>query len=526
MTSVTVAQGKLLGATSADGAVSIFKGVPYAAPPVGDLRWRLPQPAMRWEGGRPADSFAPNCPQFPLQPRSLYAGGHENQSEDCLYLNVWSTSLDPAERKPVFVFVHLGGFQYGGPSIPVYDGQALARRGLVVVTLTNRLNRFGFFAHPWLTAESEYGVSGNYGLHDQLAALGWIQENIAAFGGDPDRVTLGGISAGSMATSGLMASPLATGLFHRAIGESGALLGPVGESCNTADQMQALESAERDGLALTASLGVRDLSELRGLPAERILEAPFTPPGEVEWIYEAAGGPFFRGAFDTAFPIVDGRLFPESPLDTYARGGQMAIPLITGSVAKEGTGCPHVPTYRGFVEDARLEYGDHAEEFLALYPASGDADVRDPSAASFADRVFASQNWTWARLHAAVAPAYYYHFTRVPPIPRRAEVMEPDPGAYHSAEVPFVFGNLDVHDWDWTAADRRLAEEISSYWARFAKEGDPNGEGRPDWPRFDARAPRAMGFGEHTDLIDVPDRERLGFWDRFLGRAALFEQPG
>ena len=255
-TTVPVSEGLLAGVASADGRVRAFKGVLYARPPVGAWRWRLPQPPLRWDGVRPAADFGPSCPQFRVRANSLYAGGHERQSEDCLSLNVWTAAAALDERRPVMVWFHLGAFQFGGTSVPLYDGEQLARAGVVVVTVNHRLGRLGFLAHPELSAESADRSSGNYGIHDLIQALRWIAENIAAFGGDPDRVTIFGLSAGSMSVSMLMASPLARGLFHRAIGQSGASLGPVGASCGITDSMQDLHHAERTGLALAKSLGV------------------------------------------------------------------------------------------------------------------------------------------------------------------------------------------------------------------------------------------------------------------------------
>jgi len=396
---VQVQQGTLAGTASADGVVRAFLGVPYAQPPVGPLRWRLPQPPAPWEGQRPADSFGPNSPQFPMLPNSLFAGGHENQSEDCLYLNVWTAAQSAQERRPVIVFVHLGAFQYGGSSLEIYGGESLARQGPVVVTINYRLNRFGFFAHPDLSRESPHGASGNYGLHDQIAALQWIRANIGAFGGDQDCVTMFGVSAGGVSINALMASPLARGLFHRAISGSGSALGRLGTSSGLSESLQDLESAERTGVAIAKQLGVSTLEQLRAVAPDDLMMAPAPASGTVEWFYEAPAQPFARGGLDGGYPVIDGYLLPERPFDIYARGAQAQIPLMTGSTAGEAGAAPYIQTLERFNADARETYGPMLEEYLALYPAHNDDEARRASAQTFADQIFISGNWTHARLH-------------------------------------------------------------------------------------------------------------------------------
>jgi para-nitrobenzyl esterase len=516
-TTVTVQQGRLGGTVSPDGAVRAFKGVPYAAPPLGELRWRLPQPPRPWDGVRPTAGFGPNAPQFPLAGNSLYAGGHESQSEDCLYLNIWTAAESAEERRPVMVWIHFGAFQFGGASVPLYDGEGLARAGVVVVTLNHRFGRLGFLAHPELTEESGRGASGNYGLHDQIAALTWIQDNIAAFGGDPDRVTVFGVSAGSMSVCMLMASPLAQGLFHRAIGQSGAMLGPVGSSSGISDTMQDLRSAEQTGLRMATALGAKSIGELRSKSAQEILEAPL-PAGADKWVFDAAEEPFSRGAFDSGFPIVDGHLLPESPHAVFSHGRQARIPLLTGSVAREASGMPYMTSARQYVDDAHVEYGDQVGEFLSLFPGDTDEEARESSAAASADRVFVWQSWTWARLHARIEPTFYYHFSREPPLPPGATFAERSPGAFHSAEIPYVFRHLAARDWPWESYDHQLSEVMSSYWVQFADRGDPNGERLPEWRTFDAGSPAAMHFGQEIGMRPVPRRKHLDFWDAFFER--------
>ena len=447
-TTVRVAQGRLAGVASADRRVRAFKDIPYARPPVGHLRWRPPQPPPPWDGVRAADAFGANAPQLPVVANSLYAGGHDHQSEDCLTLNVWTPAEAADERLPVMVWFHYGAFQFGGASLPLYDGGRLARAGAVVVTVNHRLGRLGFLSHPELSAESPHGASGNYGIHDQIEALRWLADNVRSFGGDPDRVTIFGQSAGSMSVSLLIASPLARGLFHRAIAQSGALLGPVGASSEMTDSMQDLEHAERTGLALAHSLRAATIDELRSRSPQEIMLAPL-PLGADRWQFDAVDAPFSRGALDGAFPCVDGFLLPKSPHAIFGEHGQAPVPLITGSVAGEASGMPYMTDAASFIADARAQYGAQADEFLELFPAGDDEQARISSATANGDRVFVFQNWVLAQLHSSRAPTYYYHFGHEPPLPARADIAERSLGAFHGAEIPYVFRNLEVRDWPW-----------------------------------------------------------------------------
>jgi len=515
-TIVRVAEGALEGARSADGRVRAFKGIPYARPPVGALRWREPQAPERWDGTRPALAFGPTAPQFPVVANSLYAGGHEHQSEDCLTLNVWSAAESADDRLPVMVWLHYGAYQFGGSSVPLYDGERLAAAGAVVVTLNHRLGRLGFLSHPELSAQYPHGASGNYAIHDQIRALAWLAENVERFGGDPGNVTVFGLSAGSMSVSLLMASPLARDLFHRAIGMSGASLGPAGASTGITDSMQGREPAERTGLALARILRAHTIDELRARSPHEILAATLEPAGEDRWRFDAVEAPFHRGALDGAFPSVDGHLLPEPAHAIFAAGRQARVPLITGSAAGEASGMPYMADAARFAADARAQYGERAAEFLALFPAGDDEQAARSSAAANGDRVFVWQNWAWANLHAASgAPTFYYHFSREPPIPADADIAERSRGAFHSAEIPYVFRHLEARDWPWTDADRALSETMSSSWLRFARSGDPGG----GWSPFDGAT--AMHFAERPGPAPVPRRAHLAFWDAYYERRRL-----
>jgi para-nitrobenzyl esterase len=515
-TTVRIEQGLLSGVTGEAGVRS-YKGVPYARPPVGERRWRLPEPPLAWEGVRRAERFGANCPQHPLLPASFYYEEYPNHSEDCLYLNLWSPAEAEHEALPVMVWFHYGGFQFGGASSPLYDGAQLARAGVVVVTINHRLGRFGFLAHPELTAESEHHVSGNYGLHDQIAALEWVQRNVSAFGGDPDRVTIFGMSAGSMSVNLLMATPLARGLFHRAIGESGAILGPVGASSGVTDAMQDLASAQDTGLAIAEGLGARSLADLRARSVPELLNAEpaGADAGEQHWYYDAADWFSRRGALDGGFPIVDGRLLPRGPYDIFRDGEQAQVPLLTGSASDEGAGMPYMTDAGLFTADSRSQYGEQADDFLRLYPATDAETTRRASSGANGDRVFVWQNWTWARLHSRAAPTYYYHFAHRPPVSVKRPYAERIEGAYHSAEIMYAFRNLHIHDWPWAPFDRELSHVVSTYWVNFARSGDPNGSSVAPWPSFDPEAPQAMRFEEPIAMGPVPRREHLDFWDAY-----------
>jgi para-nitrobenzyl esterase len=513
---VNVSQGKLAGAWSNDGAVASFKGVPYAQPPLGALRWQAPQAPAAWNGERPARRFGARCPQPGRSPRSIGFFVPEPEDEDCLYLNVWTASLDAEARRPVMLWFHGGAFYLGSGAVPLFDGEALARKGAVVVTVNFRLGRLGFLAHPLLSAASPEKVSGNYGLRDQIAALEWVRDNVAAFGGDTGRITLFGQSAGAASVSCLMASPRTRGLFHRGIGQSGGAFGKVGTTSGTGDSMQSLEYAERSGRALAEALGVRTLDELLALPAQTL--QLFRPGAGGAAEFDPSLAP--PGAWDTAWPIVDGAVLPEGPAMVFRRHAQHDVPLITGANGNEGATMPAAASAAAMRESVQREFGALAASFLDAYPCATDAEARASSRAMVGDRNFVWQNRTWARLHAQSgrSAAYHYEFARKPPIPASADYLENaagDFGAFHGAEIPYVFRNLHVRDWPWQASDRALSELISAYWLNFARSGNPNGPGLPEWPAFDAAAPRSLRFDERSQARDSPTPARLQLWDRY-----------
>ena len=451
----------------ADGAVHAFLGIPYAAPPVGELRWKPPVQAAKWTGVRKATEFGPHCMQGRVYGDMNFrdSGG----SEDCLSLNVWVPAKPSSAKLPVMVWIYGGGFAAGTTSEARQDGTHLAQHGVIVVSMNYRLGVFGFFVHPELAKESGHNSAGNYGLLDQLEALKWVHENIAAFGGDPENVTIFGESAGSFSVSAQMASPLAKGLFQKAIGESGAAFFSGGLSFDPLSQRE-----EKDVKTVSAKLGVSTLADLRAIPAQKLLDA-FAPP-------QSPG-------FDFG-PDVDGYFLPESAPTIFAAGKQNDVPLLAGWNHDEGSYevvfNPQKPTADSMKANAQKEFGDKAAEFLKLYP-TGTSDQLQRSVMDFAgDQFIAFSTWEWIEEQAKTGkqPIYRYRFDLGPP---SSNPNAPKLGAYHSAEIEYVFGQLDSKtDVPWRPEDRQLSEEMQKYWSNFAKRGDPNGPGLPKWPVYSA----------------------------------------
>jgi len=492
--SVETSGGLIAGVPGSDPSVTVFKGVPYAAPPVGDLRWKAPQPPAAWEGVRQADKFSGSCVQNIVEERDPWTHefmSHDEISEDCLYLNIWTAAEHADENRPVFVYIHGGGFTEGSGSVAVYDGDGLANKGLVMVTINYRLGPFGFLAHPELTKESEYGASGNYGMLDVVAALQWIQDNIAAFGGDPSRVTVAGQSAGARAVHTLIASPLATGLIHRGIAESGSSLG--GSSATLAD-------AEQVGVQFAELKGASSLAELRAMSAEEIA-APLPAPAEGG----EAEAPRLR--FGTN---VDGYLLPASIDEIAAQGSQNDVPIITGANADEGGASPNLEiTLAEYRNQARQRYGDRAETFLTLYPASTDQEAGQANNEASRDRQRVSLSvWAHERKKTTESGIHTYFWTHALPGPDAARY-----GAFHTSEVPYALNTLYMSDRPFTDIDHQIADTMSSYWANFAKTGDPNGEGLPHWPAVREDPGSTMQIGDETKPIPLAGSEgKLEFW--------------
>ncbi|ESQ81772.1 hypothetical protein AEAC466_20330 [Asticcacaulis sp. AC466] len=478
---VTTQAGRLQGVTDATApSVQVFRGIPFAAPPVGDLRWREPQPVAPWAGVRPAKAFGPRCMQQPLYSDMMFRS--PPPSEDCLYLNVWTPAHLDGKSKgklPVLVYVYGGGFMAGDSSEKRYDGAALAKRGIVVVTLNYRLGVFGFLSHPELTQASPHHASGNYGLLDQAAALAWVKRNIAAFGGDPNRITIGGESAGSMSISALMASPLSRDKIAGAIGESGALMQKW--------TPRARADAEKEGAAFAETLKASTLSELRALPADSLLAAQGNARG-------------------TRFgAVIDGYFLTEAPEVTFKNGKAAHVPLLVGSNSQEaagaailGNGPATVANYRAGLKRV---LGDKADAIFALYPAATDADVLPAATAVAGDNFLGLPTWKWFDLQRRTgAPTYYYYYTRVRPrFVADTSNSPPQWGAVHSAEIEYALGNLDVNPlYAWTNDDRKVSAIMSGYFANFIKTGNPNGAGLPVWVKASTDAGKIK-----RQIIDV-----------------------
>ena len=460
---VTTDKGAVEGTASADSKVRIFKGIPFAAPPVGALRWKAPQPAASWTGVRKAVEFGSRCMQGHIYNDMIFRD--PGPSEDCLYLNVWTPAASVQERLPVMVWIYGGGYSAGAASEPRQDGENLARKGVVVVSMNYRLGVFGFFVHPELAQESGHGSSGNYGLIDQVAALRWVQRNIAAFGGDPGNVTIFGESAGSFSVSALMASPLAQGLFQRAIGESGAFF-------STTLDLKPLAKAEEDDGKFAEVTGARTIEALRAKPADELLKAALKRGG---------GGIRFA-------PDIDGYFFPETAYAIYAAGKQSHVPLLAGWNADEGNFRAifksDPPTAANFAKRARDLYGDKADAFLKLYRAATDEQAQRSAQDLAGDQFIGFSTWKWLEMQASTgkSPEYRYEFDQAPPTSGGAVSR----GAYHSAEIEFVFGALASKDLPWRPEDFKLSDLMSTYWSNFARSGDPNGPGLPKWPVYEA----------------------------------------
>jgi len=436
--------------------LTVYKAIPFAAPPTGDLRWKPPQPVKPWTGTRLAKTFAPACMQTGV---SMPGETPPQTSEDCLTLNIWTPAEAPS-RAPVLVWIYGGGFANGSASMPLYWGDRLAKRGIVVVTVAYRVGALGFLAHPELTRESPNHTSGNYGLMDQIAALEWVKRNIASFGGDPNRVTIAGQSAGAMSVSILMASPRAKGLFHRAIGQSGGFFEPVQLAPS-----YLLANAERDGEAFAKSLGASSLAALRKLPAAAILQGDL-PSG--------------------AHPVIEPNILPATPFDAFAKGAQSDVPILIGVNAQEARSLTDVRdvTAANFAAGIEKRWGKLPPPLIAAYPFKSDDEAKQARIDFETDLRFGWDMWAWARLQTATgkAPVFAYRFDRAPPFPPNGP--HAGWGAGHFAELWYMFDHQTQERWPWTEDDRKLADAMAAYWTNFVRTGDPNASALPAWPRI------------------------------------------
>ncbi|AHH19911.1 putative carboxylesterase [Nocardia nova SH22a] len=514
-TTVAIDSGELRGSATDDGAVRSFLGVPYATPPVGDFRWRAPHPVAPWSGLRDALQHAAAAPQSAPPADSIYYGGERTFSEDCLYLNVWTGRAD--EQRPVLVWFHFGAYQFGSSANPMYDGEKLARLGCTVVTVNHRLGRLGFLAHPDLSAEPDAHVSGNYGLLDQIAALEWVQRNIAVLGGDPHNVTIAGVSAGANSVHVLRASPLAEGLFHKAIAHSGPGLARKMEGPGHPSGPQTLAAGEEAGSELVRLLDIDNMSQLRATPLERI-NSVVLPRAAGRWSFDLApGAEISLHLFDSAYPVVDGYVLPESPLVAYQSGRVHDVPFLVGNVGNESSGLPYLSTLPAYLEHLRQTFGAAADRALDAYPATDDAGARSASWELEADRIFNWSNWTAARGHTAhcSSPVWHFRFHREAPIASDDDIIETAYArAFHGADVLYVFGTFGTARpaWDWQRSDKELSDTMMRAWVNFVTAGDPNGSGVPTWPKWIPDEPTTMCWDERIGVGDTgyrPDRMAL-----------------
>jgi para-nitrobenzyl esterase len=512
---VMTTNGIIEGTWEPEAGLHSFKGIPFAAPPVGELRWKPPQPVANWSGVRKADQFGPRAMQLSVFGDMNFRSN--GMSEDCLYLNVWTPAASEQDHLPVLIYFYGGGFVAGDGSEPRYDGASLARKGIIVLAVNYRLNVFGFFAHPELTQEAPYHASGNYGLLDQTAALGWIRDNIHAFGGNPNRVTIAGESAGSASVSAQMISPLAKHLIAGVIGSSASLMGTLSPI--------PLAKAEHNGMAFATSTGATSLAALRALPASDLLEATANVP---------------LGGFS---PTLDGYFLQSPPAAIFAAGQQAHVPLLAGWNSEEvsypwlmGT---EVPTPENFAKVLRTRYGERADEALRLYPAATDGQALQSATDLASDSFTGYSTWKWCDLHSQTgqAPVYRYLYThpRPPMTPEMGNAVAglaggvirgqeagmqhlPAPrGAVHSAEIEYAMGNLATNRvYAWTPDDYTLSELMQAYYANFVKTGDPNGSGLPLWPPANHDgAIQVMQLDLDAHVEPEAHRERYLFLDQF-----------
>ena len=515
---VAIQSGLIAGKTLSSGVRAYF-GVPYASPPVRENRWREPKPVAPWKGVWNADRKGSECIQVLRAHNINHYFGEEPTSEDCLYLNLWAppaSAASPGQKLPVMVWIYGGGFTIGSSGMANYDGAAMASKGVVFVNFNYRVGALGFLAHPELTAESGHKASGDYATLDQIAALKWVQANIEKFGGDPANVTILGQSAGAASVTYLQVSPLAKGLFHRAVTMSGSAVGarPMGTG--------NLASGEQTGLTFQAALKAKSLDEMRQVPADKILALQAD-------CQLGCGGTIRVG------PIIDGYVLPKSPAEIFAAGEQNDVPLITGFTRDESASpLKAAVTTADFQAKAKDLFGDHAEAFLKLYPVKTDAEVA--LAATEAGRDAGMQQA--ARIHAQAqakngkAPAFVYMFGRKHPYVADPRIADQDPktiGAYHTSDVPYWFQNLDIYNWlrptrDWTAWDRTLTGAMSDALIAFAKTGDPSTP-TMKWPKYDPAKEQLVEFGDQIRVVPM-NTKRLDFFKTVPAQQALPTVPG
>jgi para-nitrobenzyl esterase len=485
---IQVDGGYISSVGSSDKEVHIFKGIPYAAAPVNDLRWKSPAPVQPWKGVKKCDSFGASAMQPSPEPFYMWSEEflipEEPIDEDCLYLNVWTGAKKMNEKRPVIVWIHGGGFTSGSGSVPIYNGEAMARKGVIYVNINYRLGIFGFFSHPELTRESSVNASGNYGLMDQIAALKWINDNIAEFGGDPENITIAGQSAGSASVVYLVASPLAKGLFQKAIAQSGAgLLSRTPGPESTA--LLNLRQAEQAGVQVANDLQAESMTQLRNMPASDLLsKVRFFP-----------------------HPIIDGYVIPESAIKIYKENKENKISLLTGWNEDDGIVIGGFEKADVYKEKILTQWEASGQEILRLYPATNDSIAEISQKDLQRDIVFGAQNYTLANLVSRQGKdTYVYRFTHKVPAGQHKDF-----GAFHTGEVPYALNNLNFVNRPFELIDYRLADTMSSYWVNFVVSGNPNADELLKWPEYHVNSREIMVFGDHPKNGIITDTLNLNF---------------
>jgi len=485
---VHLQDGQIKGVRDAVSDVMVYKGIPFAAPPVGDLRWKAPQAVEPWKGILSCDAFGPSPVQGEPAPFMFWSEEFlipaEPISEDCLYLNVWTGAKTVEEKRPVLVYIYGGGFRSGGSGCAIYDGSSMASKGVVFVSINYRVGLFGFLAHPELSAETDYGSSGNYGILDMIAALEWVKRNIAQFGGDPGNVTIAGQSAGAFGVNYLCSSPQAKGLFHRAIAQSGAsfLSNPLMPSLD-------LKSAEELGVKFAKNLGVESIVDLRALSAGSIFKA--------------------RGGLN--MPFMDGFIVPNEVMDTYLMGKQNDVPVLIGW-NRDDRMLARPRSAAKFREQIERRFGDLADDFFAVYPSATEEEAARSQFDMSRDEAFGIQVYTWAKMQtkSGESGAWVYNFNRELP----AYTPETAFGAFHSGEIVYAYDNLHTLDRPWNAVDQRIASQMAAYWINFATSGNPNGSDLPKWDPYDLQNEQVMLLDSIMGQEILPDRAKLLFWEK------------
>jgi len=479
---VKIEEGLLQG-TLEDG-LTVYRGIPFAAPPIGDLRWRAPQPAAKWDGVRQATKFAPG----PIQAWGAPTG----KSEDCLYLNVWTPAKSASDRIPVLVWIYGGGFNGGSTSVPNYSGENLAKKGVILVSIAYRVGQLGFMAHPELSAEDPNHVSGNYGLLDMIAGLQWIQKNISVFGGDPNKVTIFGESAGGIAVSMLCVSPLAKGLFQGAISQSGGSFGPPRPNTFPGENLKRLPDAERAGKAYADSAKFSSIAELRKISTDKL--------------------PAIRGL---AWPIIDGYVIPDDQYKLYEAGKFNDTPILVGYNSDEGASFSPPKTPEEYITGIKARYGKFADDLIKAYPV-GTNTVPKTARDLARDAAFGWHTWSWARLQAQMGKfkAFYYYFDQHPEYPE--DSPRAGYGSPHGQDIAYVFQHLDTSKPQTTKTDLDISEAMATYWTNFAKHGNPNGKELPAWPNFNDASPVVMYFSQTPHTGPVPSAESLKILDAYF----------